>query len=416
MKAIKVLSIVALFCILFTSVMTGCATVTDDPNSTTTASPDQTTEATDAGFKFESWSISGEDISKYTIIYNPTLSADLVSKYKQFLNDEYDHNRVTAQRLADLISANFGVELSVRPDTSTAVGEYEILVGMTNRAETKTSTVTSLSEDAYVLAVSGKKLVVCGGCAGSTYHAVDAIETSFEQAKASKTAKVEWTDTTNLSGEYKMKRIACIGDSITEGAGATDKAYLAYPAQLQRIVWRDYLVYNYGKGGTTMRTDRGNPYMNSEPYSNCIKSGKSYDLILVMLGTNDSYKRTEPFNDADNQAFVSSCFTLFRSLKAKSPNAKYVLMNCPVNFADYGHAQPYIRDVQKTAAISMNERGFETYLYNMFEFTTKFLGKENFPDKTHPGDKGYMLIAGAVADLVAAVMDGEENEYMIPLD
>jgi hypothetical protein len=48
----------------------------------------------------------------------------------------------------------------------------------------------------------------------------------------------------------KRKRIACIGDSITYGYGAT-APYESYPANLGRLVGSDYEVRNFGVDGTT---------------------------------------------------------------------------------------------------------------------------------------------------------------------
>ena len=44
-------------------------------------------------------------------------------------------------------------------------------------------------------------------------------------------------------------RVACVGDSITAGAGAEGKPY---PKQLQALLGDKWLVNNYGVGGRTL--------------------------------------------------------------------------------------------------------------------------------------------------------------------
>lgn len=46
--------------------------------------------------------------------------------------------------------------------------------------------------------------------------------------------------------------VACVGDSITEGIGATSPVLYSYPAQLQKLLGERYEVHNCGSGGTTL--------------------------------------------------------------------------------------------------------------------------------------------------------------------
>ena len=53
----------------------------------------------------------------------------------------------------------------------------------------------------------------------------------------------------------------CIGDSSTEGSGATDIAKDSYPAQLQRMLDKDkYEVKNYGVPVATAMKKGEKPY------------------------------------------------------------------------------------------------------------------------------------------------------------
>jgi|GEM_PF-4351511 len=48
---------------------------------------------------------------------------------------------------------------------------------------------------------------------------------------------------------HAVLRIACIGDSITEGAWLEDPATESYPSRLQAILGTRYSVCNYGASG-----------------------------------------------------------------------------------------------------------------------------------------------------------------------
>ena len=50
----------------------------------------------------------------------------------------------------------------------------------------------------------------------------------------------------------EVKRVACVGDSITFGAGVKNRAENCYPAQLQKLLGSDYQVRNFGNSGSTM--------------------------------------------------------------------------------------------------------------------------------------------------------------------
>lgn len=53
-------------------------------------------------------------------------------------------------------------------------------------------------------------------------------------------------------------KVACVGDSLTEGHGSSNNSRYSYPAQLQRLLGRGYEVKNFGIGSRTVcNTDNG---------------------------------------------------------------------------------------------------------------------------------------------------------------
>lgn len=356
----------------------------------------------------ETLAIAGEDISKFTIVYAPSYSAEFLEEFEEFLGDDYEHNLKTANKLQKLIQDTFGVTLPVAKAGETDA-EYEILVGKSD---------DGFKDNEYAVRVEGKKLIVTGGSDGAVYHALDAFKKAFAETTV---ADMAWEDGFLLTGDAEMKRVACIGDSLTEGSiGGHVTPELAYPAALQRFLWQDYNVYNYGLGGTSMINSSTNPYMSSKQYADCLASGMTYDVILVMLGTNDSKVIGDTWTDAANDEFMSCAKTLFASLKEKSPSARFAYMNCPVKFTEAGYANEYMLPVQKEAAKMLASEGYDITHYDMRAYTTEVLTKENFPkDGLHPNYEGYYKIAEGALDLVYHLVDGDENDavkYLISLD
>ena len=63
------------------------------------------------------------------------------------------------------------------------------------------------------------------------------------RAETTTVADMVWADGFTLSGKAPIRRIACIGDSLTEGSiGGHVTPELAYPAALERLLWQDYIV------------------------------------------------------------------------------------------------------------------------------------------------------------------------------
>lgn len=398
MKIMKFFTLLLLAGVVMPLSLAGCDGGSDTPDTPAVPVPP------------ESLSLAGADVSEYTIVYAPNYDDAFVSEFGEYLGDSYEHNKETAERLSKLIKDTLGVELSVVADDAAETAK-EILIGATNRAQ---SAVTDVKDDAYVLRMSGEKLVIFGGSAGATYHAIDAIEKAFAETTVKNMA---WDAATDLSGNCKMIRIACIGDSITEGSiGGFVNPDLAYPASLQRIYWKDYLVYNYGLGGTTMSSDSQKPYQSSEQYADCLGSGLTYDLILVMLGTNDSKVWGETYTEAQVAEYMQSCETLFAALHERSPKAPFLFMNCPVSYVTTGYGNPYMHAIQKSAAELMNTKGYETYLFNMYRFTTENMEREHFRDGLHPSYEGYRIMAAEIAEWVRVVLECDDHKYLIQLD
>ena len=64
-------------------------------------------------------------------------------------------------------------------------------------------------------------------------------------------------------------KVACVGNSVTYGAGIENREINAYPAQLQRMLGDGYEVMNFGKSGATLLNKGHRPY----PRTGRVQSG-----------------------------------------------------------------------------------------------------------------------------------------------
>jgi len=85
-------------------------------------------------------------------------------------------------------------------------------------------------------------------------------------------------------------KVACVGDSITEGYEVGIQSKSAYPVVLNKMLGKDYTVFNFGRSATTMSREGDFPYWVAKEFSNVFAT--TPDIIVIKLGTND----TKPFN------------------------------------------------------------------------------------------------------------------------
>ena len=83
----------------------------------------------------------------------------------------------------------------------------------------------------------------------------------------------------------KKTRVACVGDSIT----ATP---FNYPTALQALLGNDYVVENFGVGGTTMFRHSDAAYAKQDAFTKATEFNP--EIVIVALGTNDTDSKYWP--------------------------------------------------------------------------------------------------------------------------
>ena len=102
----------------------------------------------------------------------------------------------------------------------------------------------------------------------------------------------------------KSIKIACIGNSITQGVGVKDQYNNSYPGVLRRMLGERYDVGNFGVSGRTMLNKGDRPYTKEKKYKDALAFLP--DIVTIKLGTND----TKPRNWVHNKEFKDDLRTL----------------------------------------------------------------------------------------------------------
>lgn len=81
-----------------------------------------------------------------------------------------------------------------------------------------------------------------------------------------------------------ITKVACVGNSITEGYGIWDKK--KYPEHLQDMLGSDYKVENFGHSSQMFHKASSQSYWNSPKFNAAYEFAP--DIVVIELGTNDS--------------------------------------------------------------------------------------------------------------------------------
>ncbi len=88
------------------------------------------------------------------------------------------------------------------------------------------------------------------------------------------------------SPKKEAVRVACVGNSITDGSGIDMAEKNGYPAQLQKKLGNGYHVKNFGVGARTLMNSGDRPYMKELAWRDVLAFNPN--VVIIKLGTNDS--------------------------------------------------------------------------------------------------------------------------------
>lgn len=192
-----------------------------------------------------------------------------------------------------------------------------------------------------------------------------------------------------------VMHIACVGDSITYGAGVADadgnrSEDVTWPYMLEERFNHEVQVLNYGVCGRTLMHNTGYSYTDTDYFRLSQECGANGYLIL--LGTNDS--KAELWDAAAYEAELEEFAASYLNLPG-TPDV--VLVTPPCAFAEdgsetaaYGIRNDVIRDeicpIIKRTAGKLGIRCFDLYAESESH-------PEWFADGVHPNAEGNRAIA-----------------------
>lgn len=191
--------------------------------------------------------------------------------------------------------------------------------------------------------------------------------------------------------EGKVK-VACVGDSITAGAGIKDPKQ-RYPNQLQDMLGPTYEVKNFGVSGRTLLKHGDFPYWKEKAF----QAAKDFapNIVIIKLGTNDTKPQNWKFKDefaADAKALVQE----FQNLPSK-PKV-YLCHPVPAFPGNFGIRDEVIKNEVNPA---VDQVAKETGAEVIDLYTALADHKDLFPDKVHPNAEGAKLMARAIYKALA---------------
>lgn len=183
-------------------------------------------------------------------------------------------------------------------------------------------------------------------------------------------------------------KIACVGNSITQGPGRESPD--SYPLQMQLILGDEYQVKNFGVSGRTLLKKGDYPYWN-EPQFQEVKDFAP-DILVIKLGTNDS----KPQNWKYKNEFTADYIKMIKEFRKSMPKKGkvYICIPAPV-FQDNGgitenilvfEMRPMLEEIAKKTKSSIID------LYNPLKEKSDLL-----PDGVHPNKEGLKIMATEVA-------------------
>ncbi len=190
-------------------------------------------------------------------------------------------------------------------------------------------------------------------------------------------------------------RVACIGNSITFGAGIRNRSRDSYPSVLARMLGDSYWVKNFGVSARTMLNKGDHPYMNEPAYKNALAFNPN--IVVIKLGTNDS----KSFNWKYKADFMKDAQTMIDAFKGLPSQPKIYL--CYPSKA-YLTGDGINDDIISKEIIPMIKKLAKKNNLSVIDLHTAMDGMpELFPDRIHPNEKGAQVMAKAVYQSISAL-------------
>ncbi len=211
----------------------------------------------------------------------------------------------------------------------------------------------------------------------------------------------------SVNGESKTYnepiRIACVGDSITQGTNSGNFSVSSYPAKLYTKLHgegRDVVVSNFGCGGWTVMNYDGKYYRAGLAYTLSVHETDA-DIVILGLGTNDSrFFNTVGQHDHFREEYKDLLLSYTELESTKSVYATSAIYRFDKLAIE---SSQIVRRHQEEAVRALRAAGNEKAVYvDLYELTLAkaHAGKLLSADDLHPNAAGYTAYADAIYDVL----------------
>ncbi len=211
--------------------------------------------------------------------------------------------------------------------------------------------------------------------------------------------------------EIKGKKVVFLGDSITEGAGASkpENRFTDVFGALTGAI-----VLNHGIGGSRIAPQEVKEYArwDRDYVTRVVDLEEDADLVVVFGGTNDFGHGQAPFgelSDTEPTTFCGACRTLFERLLNKYPTKPIAVLtplhrlseNVTVNERGIPckTLKEYV-DVIKTIAEEYSLPLLDLWACSGMQPKIDVVRENLMPDGLHPSDLGHAVLARKIAAFV----------------
>lgn len=213
--------------------------------------------------------------------------------------------------------------------------------------------------------------------------------------------------------DLRGKKIVFLGDSITQGAGATKEENVYLEVCAKKLGAK---AVNFGVGGTRIApqiTPSAEAFCDEYFLLRAKKMDKDADLVVVFGGTNDFGHGDAPFGrigDKDPATFCGAYDALIEYLMATYGKEKLVIVyplhrrnetatNGDGSKAEGSKPLAEYHDAEKVVAEKCGLKSVDFWNDGDLNPNTPD-GNENFADGLHPNDIGHRLLGEKLAEAI----------------